>query len=118
MPSLQRPECPARDAAEADLVAVRVPASIPTVTRAGIIRLTRSAFPRRRRGIDSPLHMPGLDVLAGDRVQDRGHEQRAQPSLGMRVLPRPALLNREAVRVQVVGDQGRARLLHARGVGF
>jgi hypothetical protein len=43
------------------------------------------AFPGRRRGVDDLLHVPGLDVLAGDRGDDRGGEPLAQPPLGIGV---------------------------------
>src|ERR1035441_7593190 len=50
------------------------------------------------RGVDDLLHVPGLDVLADDRVDDRGGEPLAQAALGMRVLAGPPILNREPVR--------------------
>ena len=76
------------------------------------------AFPCRRGGVDDLLHVPGLDVLAGDLPDHRDRVQHAQPALAMRVLARPPLGNREPVRGQVVGDEGGARLPHLRGIGF
>jgi hypothetical protein len=64
------------------------------------------AFPGRRRGVDDLLHVPGLDVLAGHLCDHGGGIQRAQPRLGMRVLARPPFADREAIGVQVVGDEG------------
>ena len=52
------------------------------------------ALPRRRGGVDELLHVPGRDVLAEDRVDDRGGEPLAQPALGMRVLAGPLPLDR------------------------
>jgi hypothetical protein len=60
----------------------------------------------------------GLDVLADDRPDDRGGESLAQPALRIRVLAGPLLLDWEAVRIQVVGDQVRAEAPHVRRVGF
>ena len=76
------------------------------------------ALPRRGRGVDDLLHVPGRDVLAGDRADDRGGEPLAQPALGVRVLAGPLPLDREPVGVQVVRDQVRAGPLHVRRVGF
>jgi len=45
-----------------------------------------SALARSRGGVDDPLHVADLDVLAGDRGDDRSGVHRAQPALGVRVL--------------------------------
>src|ERR1035437_7332021 len=50
------------------------------------------------RGVDDLLHVPGLDVLADDRVDERGGVPLAQAAPGMRVLAGPPILNREPVR--------------------
>jgi hypothetical protein len=72
---------------------------------------------RRGRGVDDRLRVPGRDVLAGDRADDRGGEPLAQPPLGIGVLARPPLFSRLPVRVEVRGDQVRARPPHVRRVG-
>ena len=58
------------------------------------------SFSRRRRRVDDPLHMRGLDVLAGNRVDDLGGEPLAQAPLQVRMLPGPPLGHRKTVRVQ------------------
>ena len=75
-----------------------------------------AALPRRGGGVDDLLHVPGRDVLADDRVDDRGGEPLAQPALGMRVLAGPLPLDREAVRGQVVRDQALPALSQVRGL--
>jgi hypothetical protein len=69
------------------------------------------AFPGGRRGVDDLLHVAGLDVLAGDSADDRRHEPLAQSALGVGVRAGPPLVNREAVGVEVVGDQVSAGVL-------
>ena len=76
------------------------------------------AFPGRRRGVDDLLGVLGLDVLAGDRGDDRGGEPLAQPALGICVPARPPVMDRESVRVEVVGDEGGAGPPHVRRVGL
>jgi hypothetical protein len=44
------------------------------------------AFPGCGRGVDDLLGVLGLDVLAGDRADDRSGEPHAQPPLGVSVL--------------------------------
>ena len=76
------------------------------------------AFPRGGGGVDDLLRVAGLDVLAGDRVDDRGGEPLAQPPLGVGVLAGPPLVDGEPVRVQVMPDEGRAGQFHVRRVCF
>ena len=76
------------------LVSLAVPAaasarpSLPMSPAAGISAgSTHSAdSPRRGRGVDDLPHVPGRDVLADDRADDRDGEPLAQPPLGVRVL--------------------------------
>ena len=74
-------------------------------------------FPCRGCGVDDGLGVPGLDILAGDRTDDRGSEPLAQPLLGVGVLARPAPFRWEPVRVEVPGNQFSAGPRHVRGVG-
>jgi MFS family permease len=76
------------------------------------------AFPGSGSGVDDLLGVGGLDVLARDRVDDRGGEPLAQPPLGVGVLAGPPVLGRQPVRVQVMPDQVRAGPLHVRRVGL
>ena len=62
------------------------------------------ALPGGGRGVDDLLRVLGLDVLAGDRGDDRGGEPLAQPPLGVSVLARPPVARPAAGR-----DQGSAR---------
>ena len=64
----------------------RNPASIPRRDEGGDHPPDPVAFSGRRGGVDDPLHVPGLDVLAGDLADHRGRVQRAQPALAVRVL--------------------------------
>jgi hypothetical protein len=75
------------------------------------------AFPGGRRGVDDLLHVAGLDVLADDRVNDRGGEPGAQSALAIGMLARPPVLHRAAAGVQVVGDEVGAGPAHVRRVG-
>ena len=74
------------------------------------------AFPVGGRGVDRPLHVGGLDVLAGQAADHRGHEPGAQPALGIGVLAGPRLP--PPVRRQVPGDQVGTGPLHVRRVGL
>jgi hypothetical protein len=76
------------------------------------------ALPRGGGGIDDLLHVPGRDVLAQDRADDRGGEPLAQPALGMRVLAGPLPLDREPVGGQVERDQVRTAERHVGRIGF
>lgn len=64
------------------------------------------AFPRGGGGVDDLLRVAGLDVLAGDRGDDRGGEPLAEPTLGVGAPAGPPLADGEPVTVQVVRDQG------------
>ena len=75
------------------------------------------ALARGGRGADRPLHVGGLDVLAGDRGDDRGHEPLAQPPLGVGVLGGPRPAGRVPGGGEVPGDQVRAGPLQVRRVG-
>jgi hypothetical protein len=55
------------------------------------------AFPWGGGGVDDLLRVVGVDVLAGDRVDDRGGEPLAQSPLGVGVLAGPPLIDREPV---------------------
>ena len=74
-------------------------------------RAARTSYPPR-------VAARGLDVLARDRLDDRGGEPLAQPALGVRVLAGPPVIHRQPVKVQVVCDQVSAGALHVRRVGF
>jgi hypothetical protein len=76
------------------------------------------AFPGGGRGVDDLLHVAGLDVLAGDRADDRLGEPLAQPPLGVGVLAGPPVPGRGPVGVQVMLDQVRAGPLHVGRVGL
>jgi hypothetical protein len=65
-------------------------------------------------GVDHFLRVADRDVLAGDRVDDRGGVPLAQASLGVGVLARPPVCHRETVRVEVPGDQVGAGAGHVR----
>ena len=71
----------------------------------------------RWRCVDDRLGMPGPDVLAGDRPDNRRREPRAQPTLRIRVPPRPSVFDRKPVWRQVPGNQVRARPPHIRHTG-
>jgi hypothetical protein len=59
-----------------------------------------------------------LDVLAGDRADDRLGEPLAQPPLGVGVLAGPPVPGGQPAGVQVMLDQVRAGPLHAGRVGL
>ena len=63
------------------------------------------AFPGCRRGVDDLLGVPDLDVLAGDRADDRCGEPVAQPPLSVGMFAGRPVAHRQQVGVQVVGDQ-------------
>ena len=68
---------------------VRYPAGDPGGDHGGQAPVQPGALARGGRGVDRLLHVGDLDVLAGDRGDDRGHEPLAQPPLGVGVLGRP-----------------------------
>ena len=95
----------------------QVPALDPRADQRGDHPVHPVALPGGRRGVDDLLHVPGLDVLARHRADDRGGEPLAQPPLGVGVLAGPPVLDRQPVGVQVMGDQVRAGPLHVGRVG-
>ena len=92
----------------------RYPPSIPAADERGDHPVDPVAFPGGGGGVDDLLRVAGRDVLAGDRVDDRGGEPLAQPPLGVGVLAGPPLVHRQPVRVQVMRDQVRAGQFHVR----
>ncbi len=74
------------------------------------------AFLRGRRGVHDGLHVAGLDVLARQPADHRGHVSAAQPGLGVGVLTRPRRSGRVPSRGQVVADQVGSGQFQARRV--
>ena len=77
----------------------QVPAADPGGDHGGQAPVQPGALARGGRGVDRLLHVGDLDVLAGDRGDDRGDEPLAQPPLGVGVLGRPRPARRVPGRV-------------------
>ena len=95
----------------------QVPAGDPGGDHGGQAPVQPGALARGGRGVDRLLHVGDLDVLAGDRGDDRGDEPLAQPPLGVGVLGRPRPAGRVPGGGQVPGDQVRAGPFQVRRVG-